>query len=78
MVSKYKYTQKILVWDIATVIEMYTGHAFQNAHVYMSDITRCKKKFPIMHISRDALIFRTQVDYLEIHSACFEVTKDYD
>ena len=61
-------------------VEMYklTGHAFQNTCVYMTDITKWKNKSPIIHISRDALIFTTQADYLEIYSACFEVRKDYN
>ena len=56
---------------------MYGDNAFQNAHVYMSDITRCKNKYPIIHISRDALMFTTQAEYLEINSGCFEVSNDY-
>ena len=43
----------------------------------MLAITGCKNKSSIIHISRYALMFRNQADYLQIYSACFEVTKDY-
>ena len=70
-------TQKTLVWEIANIIEMYTGHTFHNAHGYMSVITECKNKFPIIHISRDALKLKTLADSIHIYSACLDVTKDY-
>ena len=46
--------------------------SFQNAHVYMSDIIGYKYKSPTIHISRDALMFTTLADNLQIYSACFE------
>ena len=67
------WPDKSLVWDIG----MYADHAFQNAHVNMSDITRCKNKSSIIHISRSALKFTNLADYLQIYSANFEVTTPY-
>ena len=56
---------------------MYAGKTFQSAYVYMSDITRCKNKSSIFHITRDALMLTNLADYLQIYSVCFEVTQDY-
>ena len=44
-------------------------------HIYMSDITGCKNKSSIIHISGYALMLINQANYLEIYSACFGVTK---
>ena len=56
---------------------MYRVTTFENACVYMSDINRCKDKAEIIHVSRYAVMFIKQADYLDIYSTSFEVTKDY-
>ena len=44
----------------------------------MSDINGYKNESSIIHISRYGLIFINHADYLEIYSASFEETKDYN
>ena len=58
-------------------VRMYADITFSNPRIIWAIVPDTLNP-QIIHVNRGALMFTTLADDLQIYSACFEVTKDYN